>query len=435
MHTDTIVAPITGSQPAAVAIVRLSGPESWQIGSQVFTPWPAEPVSHHATFGRIRTGDEALALPFADGHSYTGEESLELSIHGSPASVKALVEECRREGARMAGPGEFTQRAFMNGRMDLSQAEGVRDTVMAQTDAQLRQANLHRDGALRQEVQEMADEAMQLLTSVEASVDFSEEIGDLDRDHALQVLEDLRTKAETLLATAAAGRIMRYGLRIAIIGPPNAGKSSLLNVLLGVNRAIVSDVPGTTRDYLEEQADLGGVLCVLFDTAGLRERPGHVESIGIQLARAIASNADEIWYIYDASLGWEPSDDAALAHFDRSVLVLANKSDLPPAASTKHGSLAISAITRAGLPSLIEHVQSKLTRADERPFINERHRVALEAAILGLTSAVDAIKHDLPDDLVSVGLRETIVRLGEITGETATPDIIERIFHDFCIGK
>ncbi len=435
MHTDTIVAPITGTQPAAVAIVRLSGPESWEIGSQIFSAWPAQPVSHHATFGRVRTGDEALALPFADGHSYTGEESLEFSIHGSPASVKALIEECQREGARLAGPGEFTQRAFMNGRMDLSQAEGVRDTVMAQTEAQLRQANLHRDGALRKEVREMADEVTRLLAAVEASVDFSEEIGDLDRGHALEVLENLKAKAETLLATAAAGRILRHGFRIAIVGPPNAGKSSLLNVLLGVNRAIVSDVPGTTRDYLEEQADLGGVLCVLFDTAGLRERPGHVESIGIQLARAIASNADEIWYVYDSSLGWELSDDAAISHFDRSVFILANKSDLGPAASQNNGSLALSAVTRAGLPALIEHVQGKLTRSDERPFINERHRVALEAALRGLISAVEAIKHDLPDDLVSVGLREVIARLGEITGETASPDIIDRIFHDFCIGK
>jgi len=434
MRLDTIVAPITGSQPAAVAIVRISGPDAWAIGARVFDRWPSAVTSHQAIYGRVDSGDEALALPFAEGHSYTGEEAIEFSIHGSPASVKALVDRCLREGSRLAEPGEFTRRAFMNGRMDLSQAEGVRDTIMAQTDIQLRQANLHRQGALSREVAAMKERALRLLTGVEASVDFSEEVGEFDRRSGLLELEDLVTRTEKLLATATAGHILRHGLRVAIVGPPNAGKSSLLNVLLGVDRAIVSEIPGTTRDYIEEQADLGGVLCVLFDTAGLRESGDQVESLGIQRARAIAGNADEVWYVYDASVGWAPSDSEAMASFDRPVLVLANKSDLPAAAPSP-AEIRVSAVSRLGLDALIGHIREKVGEAGERPFVNERHGVALEGALHGLRSAAKAMEYDMPDDLLSVGFREAASRYGEITGDTATEDIIDRIFHDFCVGK
>jgi tRNA modification GTPase len=433
MRLDTIVAPITGNQPAAVAIVRLSGPESWLIASRLFDRWPDPVVSHLAHFGHVGTGDEALALPFAEGRSYTGEESVEFSIHGSPASVRALVDACMREGARAAEPGEFTRRAFMNGRMDLSQAEGVRDTVLAQTEAQLRQANLHRDGVLRREISKLRESAIKLLAAVEASVDFSEEVGELNREAGLKQLGGLLASAESLMATAGAGRILRDGLRIAIVGPPNAGKSSLLNALLGHERVIVSEVPGTTRDYVEEQADLGGVLCVLFDTAGLRESVDKVESIGIQRARTIAANADEVWYVYDSSIGWRDSDDEACETFGRPVLVLANKADLASAART--GDIPVSAVTRQGFEHLFAHVAAKILDADSRPFVNDRHAVALEYARQGLLSSKEALECDMPDDLLAVGLQEAIARYGEITGETATVDIVDRIFHDFCVGK
>ncbi len=328
--TDTIVAPITGNQSAAVAWVRISGPEAWRIASVVFKAWPTEPVSHRAVFGAYIYGDSGLALPFETGHSYTGEQSVELSLHGSTVSVRNLVESCLANGARLAEPGEFTLRAFLNGRLDLTQAEAVRDTVDAKTDGQLRAANFNRKGVLRREVSALREGVLTLLARVEASVDFSEEIGDLDRDHMARrrsraILEGL----DRLLGTADAGMIVRNGYRIAIVGPPNAGKSSLLNALLGEDRSIVTAIAGTTRDYVEEVLEVAGIPVILIDTAGLRSTEDLVETIGIERTRSIASNADEVWYLYDAASGWTPEDDDDRPQaMDRPVIILANKTDL-----------------------------------------------------------------------------------------------------------
>lgn len=430
MYFHTIVAPITGT-PAPVAIVRLSGPESWSIASRLFSPWPNQPKSHRAVYGHLATGDDGLALPFSEGHSYTGDEAVEISLHGALASVRKLLELCIEHGARMAEPGEFTQRAFLNGRIDLTQAEGVRDTIEAQTDAQLRQASLHREGVLHRRISSMREQVLGLLVSVEASVDFSEEIGDFDRSGGLSTVEGLTVEIDKLLSTLPAGRVLRNGLRIAIVGPPNVGKSSLLNALLGSDRAIVTDIPGTTRDYVEEQIDLGGVVCTLIDTAGLRETQDVVEALGVQRTRTIAANADEVWYVYDATIGLNEADCEWIDSSPRTVTVLANKSDL------RRGSrgLPISALTREGLAELIRIVAIRIECADSAPFINLRHEQPLSAARQALDSVRAAIENDLPDDLLSVGLRDAAEQLGAITGETATPDVIERIFHDFCIGK
>lgn len=449
MRFDTIVAPITGTAKAAVAIVRVSGPDAWTIAAEVFHPW--NPESHKASYGHFANGDDGLALPFAENQSYTGEQSVELSCHGSPASVRSLVEACIRAGARMAEPGEFTQRAFMNGRIDLTQAEAVRDTIEAQTDAQLRFANLNREGALHREVGAISDECIGLLAAVEASVDFAEEIGEFDREAGREKVDNLLRRIAELLNTAEAGRIMRQGLRIAIVGPPNAGKSSLMNALLGTDRSIVTDVPGTTRDFVEEQADIGGVPCVLIDTAGLRDTDDPVESIGVQRTRAQAANADLIWYVYDSSVGWTDADVAAATSFGRPVLVVANKADLikvepvgrlavPPIPSCPPFPYAasVSARTGLGLDFLGADIHETIFdpwEFDSGPTINLRHQPLLERAQTALVGVAATLDGDQPDDLLSVGLQEAIGALGEITGETATPDIIDRIFHDFCIGK
>jgi tRNA modification GTPase len=297
----------------------------------------------------------------------------------------------------------------------------------------MRQANLHRNGVLQDRVSKVLGVVRKVLTQVEASVDFSEEIGDFEGEVGGDLVGSAVSQIESLLATADSGRILRKGLRIAIVGPPNAGKSSLLNALLGTDRAIVTPIAGTTRDYVEEQAEIGGVLCVLIDTAGLRESTDPIEVLGIQRSHAMAANADEIWYVFDALVGLKDYDLAAIQAFGRRVMLIANKSDLLSGPAPVGA--AVSAHTHAGFPNLVAHVQGFIENADSVPFINERHVLPLSRALESLEACRAAIVNNLPDDLLAVGLRDAATNLGEITGESATDDIIERIFHDFCIGK
>lgn len=428
---DTIVAPITGNQKAAVAWIRLSGPEAWAVASRVFSPWPDPVVPRFAVFGSYPNGDEGFALAFEEGRSYTGEESVELSVHGSPRSVASLMEACVGAGARPAEPGEFTLRAFLNGRVDLTQAEAVRETVEALTESQLRAANRVRRGELHARVSAVAQSALAVLAEVEARVDFSEEIGDLDRPSSMAELEKAVSEIDELLKHASTGRLIRRGLRIAIVGPPNAGKSSLLNALLGSERAIVTEIPGTTRDYVEEFADVQGVPCVLVDTAGLRDTQDPVESIGVQRSIAQAAAADWIWYVVDSSVGMDEADRRAIAGFDREVLVVWNKADL---AGGGHN-VSVSAVTKQGFETLHRLIREKFADQDEAPLINERHEPLLAEAAASLRHAVESLNADIPLDLASTDLRLALRALGLVTGETADRGVLDAIFRQFCIGK
>lgn len=431
-HFDTIVAPITGSHPAAVAVVRLSGSDAWQIASQVFLAWPLTPEPHKAVYGKYTTGDDGLALPFEEGHSYTGEQSVELSCHGSPASVRALVEAAVKAGARPARPGEFTERAFLNGRIDLTEAEGVADTVNALTEAQLKIANLQREGSLHKQISQLRDRIIRILAAVEASVDFEEEIGPLDRQSALAELEAVSSRIDELVKTADIGAIIRRGLRIAIVGLPNAGKSSLLNAIAGRERAIVTANPGTTRDYLEEQIDMSGIPVVLIDTAGLRDASDEAEKLGVARSLEQARKSDLIWYVFDASKGITPEDDL-LTHQLSDAFVIANKCDL---AKVPH-LLNVSSKTGEGLDELVRNVAvyAEEAKAMEVPPIDLRHKPLLADAAQMLREGAETIRNARPDDLLTTFLRSAVSHLGEITGETASADMIERIFADFCIGK
>lgn len=433
---DTIVAPITGVQRAAVAVVRVSGADAWHIAENVFSPWPRRPEARKALYGRFRHGDDGLALPFEQGASYTGEASVEFSIHGSPASVRALLRLCCQAGARPAQPGEFTLRAFQNGRIDLTQAEGVRDTVEALTDAQLRAASSMREGWLCRECRGARQELLGVLASIEASADFSEEVGDLDRTAAAARLAVVQGSLLRLLTTAASGRVLREGLTIAIVGLPNAGKSSLLNALVGEERAIVTDLPGTTRDTVEELVDLGGVPCRLVDTAGLRETDDRIESLGVERARKAAQRADVVWYLFDSSVGWTDRDEALLQGWSRPTVLLAGKCDLARCEDIP-GSIRVSSVTREGLDGLIETVQRRANVQDspDAPTINSRHEPLLTEAEAAVRQAIETLESDLPDDLAAVHLQQAVSALGQVTGETAGVDMVERIFHDFCIGK
>lgn len=430
--TDTIVAPITGLAKAAVAVVRVSGPDAWQVARSVFEGWPDHPQPRYALFGTFAHGDEGFALPFEPNRSYTGEEAVEFSVHGSPASVAALLARCVAAGARMANPGEFTQRAFLHGRIDLSQAEGVRDTIEAETQAQLRLARLHREGALRNNIALLRERILGVQAAIEASVDFSDEVGELDKSAAHATLAEVRVCVERLAATAETGAILRRGLRIAIVGRPNAGKSSLLNALLGSDRALVTEVPGTTRDFLEERADLAGVPCILSDTAGLRDTDDPVERLGVARTRDVAAAADRVWYVADALAGWTDEDARQLATLDRPATLLANKCDLAPDADF---GTPISAVTGEGLADLAASVAQDLDLSPEAPAINQRHAASLEEGLQGLLLAERVLGSNRPTDLATVGLQQAVAALGAITGQTASPDLVERLFADFCLGK
>jgi tRNA modification GTPase len=336
----------------------------------------------------------------------------------------------------MARPGEFTERAFLNGAMDLSQAEAVNDTVRAATRKQLASANSSRIGALTSELGEIESLIISQLAGIEASVDFSEEIGDMDPEIATRALEQCRQKLDSLITRGKRGRFVREGVRIAIIGPPNAGKSSLLNALLGMQRAIVTPVAGTTRDYVEESCEIGGLNCILIDTAGLRESQDMIESLGIQRSRAQAADADIIWYVVDATIGLTDQDYEEVDQFEAPVWLIQNKIDLlesPP--TTQSGvTFPVSTITGAGINDLSTAV-ARLTVDTSGAIPNRRHTQHLQAASDSLTCAIDGFNMEHPSDLVVTHMRVALVELGLISGSTASQDLLDRIFSEFCIGK
>ncbi|MBS1724680.1 MAG: tRNA uridine-5-carboxymethylaminomethyl(34) synthesis GTPase MnmE [Armatimonadetes bacterium] len=431
--SDTIVAPIT-ALGGAVALVRISGPRALDVAQAVAN---AASPSGSAQVKRVRytTNDDGLATFFPDGKSFTGEPTVELSCHGSQASVEALVSVCIESGARPAEPGEFSYRAFMNGKMDLSQAEGVRDTVAAQTELQLKQANLMRDGKFRNEVRIVRETCIAQLAAIDASTDFSEEIGEVDLPKASSELCLAEARLKALLSSVESARAIRDGVTVAIVGRPNVGKSSLLNAVSGRDRAIVTDIPGTTRDTLEEVVNVHGVVVRFIDTAGLREALDMVERLGVERSFEALENAHHVWFVYDSSTGWTPEDEALCRAIQGSATYIANKIDLDSTSiDLKEGAIPVSAVTGAGIADLLLALVP-FTEGSEVPLPNQRQAPLLARALEAVTAAKETFCGPIPTAVAATELMAAIRILGEITGETASPDMIERVFHDFCIGK
>jgi len=424
-----------------VAWIRVSGPKAWEIAERIFRckeepPWKPR----HCYFGDIvhrdEKIDEGFLILFEEGRSYTEELLFEMSCHGSPFIVKRIVNAIHDLGARSARPGEFTERAFMNGRIDLTQAEAVAETVAVATHAQEIRARLLREGKLSENVAHIEERIAHQLALAEATVDFSEEIGELNRQQVHGEIAAIIGDIDALLESAKRARLFREGIRVAVVGRPNVGKSSLLNALLGMERAIVTEIPGTTRDTIEEMVSIEGFPVVLTDTAGIRQTGDKVEQLGVERSKRAIRNADLVMFVYEAHLGWTEEDEELYHELERKPeIFVANKVDLGAAKNLPKEHLTLSALTGQGLDALGKRLIQEFETSAEIPLVNERHVGDLQEARNSLTHAAETLLSDLPTDLVCVDLHGALQAIGRITGRTATEEIIERVFRDFCLGK
>jgi tRNA modification GTPase len=442
---DTIAAVGTPAGEGAIAILRVSGPESKRILDAVFKPRRAKAVMRprHAYFGAIEdeTGvlDHGVAIWYRAPASYTGEDVVELSCHGGLLVAQRILELLSRKGARLAEPGEFTRRAFLNGKMDLTQAEAVMDLIRAQTDLALRAANQQLNGNLGADLLELQDGLLTVLAHVEAYIDFPDEAIDPETAGALAGrVEEIKGRIDQLLASAEQGRILRHGLRTVIYGQPNVGKSSLLNLLLGFERAIVSELPGTTRDTIEEVINVQGIPVRLVDTAGARLTQDALEQAGIDRTTRELGDADLVLWVVDGSAPRQSVTPPA----QRYLLIL-NKSDLGthPDWDQVPDAIRFSCRERRGLDALRKAIFGFFLRSggssgeNFRIAISVRHQRCLTRARGALEEALMSFREENSPELTAVELREALDAVGEVVGKTDTEDLLGRIFSEFCIGK
>jgi tRNA modification GTPase len=451
---DTIAAISTPLGEGGIGIVRLSGPDARTILSRLFRPGLQSPTSNlhprRLTYGQIvdpadgSVVDEVLAVYMPAPRTYTREDVVEIQAHGGPVPLRRILELVLRQGARLAEPGEFTVRAFLHGRLDLAQAEAVLDIVRARTEAGLRAAVGQLEGRLSGEVRRVRQALLDVLAYLEASIDFTED--EIPPQDLTPVLRETAAQLEALLARADEGIILRQGVRTAIVGRPNVGKSSLLNALLRSERAIVTPIPGTTRDTVEESVNLGGVAFVLVDTAGIAETQDVVERLGVERSRQTLAHADLALLVVDGSQPLTDVDrEIAALIGDRPAILVVNKCDLPPVqmgdALLPHAPrVEVSALTGQGLAELeakmTESVLAGRVVSSDAPLVtNPRHKAALARALEAVRAAGQAHAEGLPADLVSVHVTTAVHALGEITGETISEELLETIFANFCVGK
>jgi tRNA modification GTPase len=442
----TIAAISTPAGEGAIAIVRMSGINAIELADKIFRgkEKPSQLTPHMQHFGEIvdernELVDQVMMSIHRTPHSYTGEDLVEISCHGGVLVTARVLETCLRAGARAARAGEFTERAFFNGKMDLTQAEAVIDLIRAKTDLALRSATEQLEGRLGREIKSLRDELIAIVANAEASIDFPHEEIEPDDDAKLQArVETLQKKMSILHATADQGRILREGVRVVIYGATNAGKSSLLNRLLGYDRVIVSDTHGTTRDTVEETLNLRGIPLRLIDTAGLRNSADEVERQGITRTAQSLQAADLSLHIIDGSAP-RPNDFDLHPH-DAVDLLVINKGDLPEHRDWKTAkALRISCITGAGLEELQNEMLAQIGRRNLQPentlAINARHRDCLRRAIDACGRARETMKNGLSIEYAVVDLRAALQALGEILGMVDVEQILDSVFSQFCIGK
>ncbi|WP_445246932.1 tRNA uridine-5-carboxymethylaminomethyl(34) synthesis GTPase MnmE [Microcoleus sp. OTE_8_concoct_300] len=441
-------------QQGSVGIVRVSGSAALKIAETLFRA-PGRQIweSHRILYGHIRRPktqelvDEALLLIMKAPRSFTREDVVEFHCHGGIIAVQQVLQLCLEHGARLAQPGEFSLRAFLNGRLDLTQAESISDLVGAKSPAAAQSALASLQGKLAQPIRKLRATCLDVLAEIEARIDFEEDLPPLDEAKTCLEINHILAELSTILATADRGELLRMGLKVAIVGRPNVGKSSLLNAWSRSDRAIVTDLPGTTRDVVESQLVVGGIPVQVLDTAGIRETEDKVEKIGVERSRAAAKKADLVLLTIDAESGWTEEDSEIYEQVKhRQLIIIINKIDLVktipqlPFFSEIHPIVAAAAALDRGIADLetaiLDAVSGgNLQAANSDLAINQRQAAALTRAKISLEQCTDTISNKLPLDFWTIDLRGAIQALGEVTGEEVTESVLDRIFSRFCIGK
>ena len=455
---DTIAAIATAMAPSGIGIVRISGPEAVAVADRLYRGKKkekklADMKSHTIHYGWIveqeQVLDEVLVMLMRGPHSYTGEDTVEIDCHGGVLAVKRVLEAVLHAGARIADPGEFTKRAFLNGRIDLSQAEAVMDVISAKSEYALQSSVSQLQGSVRRAVKEIREKLLYEIAFIESALDDPEHISLDGYPEKLEgIVQEEKRQIEKLLKSADDGKMLQEGIKTVILGKPNAGKSSLLNLLVGEEKAIVTDIAGTTRDVLEEQISLGGISLRMLDTAGIRSTADKVEQIGVERAKEHAKNADLILYVVDASVPLDENDGQIMELLKgRKTILLLNKSDLETVISKEEltariaaPGLNISAREETGLAeleALIKEMffQGEISFNDEVYITNMRQKRALEEALESLKLVENSIAMGMPEDFFSIDLMNAYERLGSIIGEAVGEDLVNEIFSKFCTGK
>lgn len=456
---DTIVAISTPPGEGGIGIVRMSGEKSIDIIKEIFVLPSGKEISEikdrYFYYGKIvdvagEPLDEVLMVCMRGPRSYTREDIVEIHCHGGMIPIRKILELIISHGARLAEPGEFTKRAFLNGRLDLVQAEAVADLIRAKSDEAARSSLRQMEGSLSRKLKDIRERLLDLIAHIEVTIDYPEEdIDEIIGKEIAGVLDEVLSEMKRLIDSANTGKLIRQGIKTVIVGKPNVGKSSLLNALVRENRAIVTHIPGTTRDIIEEYISIRGIQVNIIDTAGIRETEDVVEKIGVERTKKSIDEADLIIAMFDASVPFEKEDEEILERIkDKKVLVIVNKTDLPNLLDIEKIKSTIpdgdiietSLIKGEGVEEIENYIYNmvysgNVTVSDEPMVTNIRHENLLKSSYKHLLDAKNALEHGVPLDLISIDIRSSLDDIGVITGEFVTDDIVDRIFSNFCVGK
>ncbi len=450
---DTICAIATPLSVGSIGIIRISGEKSFEIISKIFDRKIQIGMINHGWILNNKNNeklDEVIVLPFKNPKSFTGEDVIEIQTHGSPVIIREILNLVLENGAKLAQRGEFTKRAFLNHKMDLSQAEAVLDLINAKTSKSASLAANNLSGTLKNEINNIREDLIEILAKITASLDFPEDVKEIEYPEILSVLEKSQTKIKKILQNARCHNILREGIQIAIAGCPNVGKSSLFNALLNIQRAIVTDIAGTTRDTISETIDIDGISATLTDTAGIREGDiDKVEKIGVENSKSVIDNSDIILCLFDGTKGLQSEDTEVfeLSETSKKRLYIETKQDATGKSQSQEAlnignspknPIIISSKTMYGIENLKKAIFNEIlgSNVEDSGFLtNQRHQESLKKALSHIEMAQSAAQQEELQDLISIDIKSALISLGEISGEVVNDEVLDHIFDSFCIGK